>query len=69
MCSCHFMTVTENLPGLDTPQRRHMGPIQDDSDLCPPTEYAAKNAPVAELARVPTSAYYALNSGEFGYEW
>jgi hypothetical protein len=30
---------------------------------------AADNAPVAELARVPTNAYYALNSGEFSYEW
>jgi hypothetical protein len=25
------------------------------------------NAPVAELARVPTSAYNAVNSGEFSY--
>jgi hypothetical protein len=25
--------------------------------------------PVAELARVPTNACNALNSGEFSYEW
>jgi hypothetical protein len=27
----------------------------------------ADNAPVAELARVPTDRYRALNSGEFSY--
>jgi hypothetical protein len=30
---------------------------------------AANNASVAELARVPTNAYNALNSGEFSYKW
>jgi hypothetical protein len=33
-----------------------------------PAGYGAHNAPVAELARVPTNLHHALNSGEFSYE-
>jgi hypothetical protein len=34
-----------------------------------PIGYGANDAPVAELARAPTNAYFALNPGEFSYEW
>jgi hypothetical protein len=40
----------------------------DDAPHFSPAGYGGDNAPVAELARVPTTPGNDLNSGEFSYE-
>ncbi len=45
------------------------GPVSMDSLHFSTTGYGADKAFVAELARVSTIPYPALNSGEFSYEW